>query len=121
MPSKSSRPDNSSSSSSGKKSCCCCSPRKLGILAAVVAILAVIFAALDTQLERFYIFEPTHLHQVSQQAISAHGNDTRAVVDYIVRELDQKLDGKYLNKHEEWIFNNAGGAMGAMYIIHASK
>lgn len=39
----------------------------------------------------------------------------------IVSELSAKLPGGYINLNEEWIFNNAGGAMGAMYIIHASK
>jgi C-8 sterol isomerase len=55
------------------------------------------------------------------RAIGAHGNDTRAVVGFIVREVSDKLPGGYVNLDEEWIFNNAGGAMGAMYIIHASK
>lgn len=93
----------------------------LTILALVLALLTALFVYLDKHLEWFYIFEPAHLHDLAQRAIAAHGNDTRAVVSYIVSELDQKLSGKYLNFDEEWVFNNAGGAMGAMYIIHASK
>lgn len=58
---------------------------------------------------------------MSKRAIGAHGNDTRQVVKMIVDELSEKLPGGYVNLDEEWIFNNAGGAMGAMYIIHASK
>lgn len=55
-----------------------------------------------------------------------HGNNTDGIFDYIVTELrkDPKI-GPTLNPHSfrdpsEWVFNNAGGAMGSMYIIHAS-
>jgi C-8 sterol isomerase len=95
--------------------------RKLGFLAVFVAIFAALYSYLDARLEQFYIFNPEQLHDLSTRAVQTHGNDTRAMVDFIVAELDQKIPGNHLNKAEEWIFNNAGGAMGAMYIIHASK
>jgi hypothetical protein len=95
--------------------------RNLSILAIVLALQSALVVYLDAHLESFYIFEPAHLHDLSQRAIAAHGNETHSVVSYIVQELDQKLSGKHLNFDEEWVFNNAGGAMGAMYIIHASK
>jgi C-8 sterol isomerase len=95
--------------------------RTFTILAAVLSILTGVYYFLDSRLESFYIFSPPQLHDLSLRAISAHGNDTRAVVSYIVDELSEKLPGGYVNLDEEWIFNNAGGAMGAMYLIHASK
>lgn len=94
--------------------------RSLGFLAILLALFSALYSFLDARLEQFYIFEPDHLHDLSQRAIAAHGNNTRGVVDYIVAELDQKVPSQYVNKDEEWVFNNAGGAMGAMYIIHAS-
>ena len=90
-------------------------------LAVIVALLSALFYFLDSHLEWFYIFTPSELHDLSLRAIGAHGNDTRAVVEFIVGELSEKLPGGYVNLDEEWIFNNAGGAMGAMYIIHASE
>ncbi|KAK3679450.1 C-8 sterol isomerase [Recurvomyces mirabilis] len=76
---------------------------------------------LDSLLDSFYIFNPPDLHNLSLQAISLHGTNTSGIVSHIVTTLhqDPKLS-PYLSINEGWIFNNAGGAMGAMYIIHAS-
>ncbi|KAJ5977051.1 hypothetical protein N7501_000393 [Penicillium viridicatum] len=116
MPSKSSK---SSSSSSGCR-CRCFSLKTLSYLAIFLALFSAVYRYLDARLEQFYIFDPEHLHDVSQRAISAHGEDTRSIVNFIVAELEQKVGPNYLSTQEEWVFNNAGGAMGAMYVIHAS-
>ncbi|CAL3968317.1 unnamed protein product [Diplocarpon coronariae] len=94
--------------------------KSLSTTAVILAILSAVYCYLDSHLEWFYVFSPAQLHDLSQRAIGAHGNDTRQVVKFIVYELSEKLPGGYVNLDEEWIFNNAGGAMGAMYIIHAS-
>ncbi|KAF4768592.1 hypothetical protein HAV15_002102 [Penicillium sp. str.  len=116
MPSKFSK---SSSSSSGCR-CRCFSLKTLSYLAIFLALFSAVYRYLDARLEQFYIFDPEHLHDVSQRAISAHGEDTRSIVNFIVAELEQKVGPNYLSTQEEWVFNNAGGAMGAMYVIHAS-
>ncbi|BCR84221.1 C-8 sterol isomerase ERG2 [Aspergillus chevalieri] len=113
-------PKASRSQSNAAKSCRCLSLRCLSILAIFLALFSALYSYLNARLEQFYIFEPGQLHDLSQRAIAAHGNDTRSVVNYIVSELDEKVPSQFVNKEEEWVFNNAGGAMGAMYIIHAS-
>jgi C-8 sterol isomerase len=95
--------------------------RKATIFAVIFALLTVLYGFLDSHLDWFYILNPTDLHDLSLRAIGAHGNDTTAVVAYITRELNEKFPGGYINLDQEWIFNNAGGAMGGMYIIHASR
>ncbi|KAF3771281.1 C-8 sterol isomerase [Cryphonectria parasitica EP155] len=95
--------------------------RVLTLLALLVGLLSPLFYFLDGHLESFYIFHPDHLHDLARRGIAAHGNDTRSVVKYIVDELHtQPSTAAHVNLDEEWVFNNAGGAMGAMYIIHAS-
>lgn len=95
--------------------------RVLTLLALLVGLLSPVFYFLEQHLESFYVFDREHLHDLSKRAITAHGNDTRGVVRYIVDELHgAAATSNYVNLDEEWIFNNAGGAMGAMYIIHAS-
>jgi C-8 sterol isomerase len=92
-----------------------------GFVVLLVGLLIGLYSYLDTQLENFYIFQPDQLHELAKRAIDAHGNDTRAVVSYIVDDLKTQSYDKHINFDQEWVFNNAGGAMGAMYIIHASK
>ena len=94
--------------------------RLLGVLALLTALLSSVVYLAERNLERFYIFELDHLHDLARRGIAAHGNDTRGVVRYIVDELAERAPA-HVNLDEDWVFNNAGGAMGAMYIIHASE
>ncbi|KAK6594324.1 C-8 sterol isomerase [Botrytis cinerea] len=84
---------------------------KLLTYGALFGLLTALYYFLDARLESFYIFTPTQLHDLSSAPL---------VVKFIVDELSEKHPGGYINLDQEWIFNNAGGAMGAMYIIHAS-
>lgn len=98
----------------------------LAILAVFFALFGTIIKLLDNRLRHFYIFDQAQLHDISRAAIAKHGNATDLIFDEIVSKLgqDPKI-GPTLNKNSfrdpnEWVFNNAGGAMGSMYIIHAS-
>jgi len=91
------------------------------LFVALSALLYGVYVFLESRLESFYVFEPTQLHNFAKSAIAQHGNDTRAIVTDIVANLQNTPAKPYVNLDQEWIFNNAGGAMGAMYVIHASK
>ena len=94
---------------------------KVSILTITIALLSILYSHFNSRLDEFYIFDPSHLHDLSQRAIQTHGNDTAGVVDFIVSELDARPTSTgFINRKQEWFFNNAGGAMGAMYVVHAS-
>ncbi|KAI1798948.1 ERG2 and sigma1 receptor-like protein [Daldinia bambusicola] len=117
MAPKKSTPPAPKASSSG------CLVKLLTIIGVLIGIFAPIAYVLDQNVEKFYIFSLEELQDVSSRAIKTHGNDTAKIVDYIVAELYEKypahVNPKW-NVTEEWMFNNAGGAMGAMYLIHSS-
>lgn len=96
------------------------------IILAIAVLLGAILYGISDALQKMepanFIFAPETLHSLSQQCVSMNGNDTRAIVTAIVDQLRQDPNLEpYLSKDEEWILNNAGGAMGAMYLIHASE
>ncbi|KAF9563312.1 ERG2 and sigma1 receptor-like protein [Agrocybe pediades] len=88
----------------------------------ILAVLLATFAWLDTIKDRWYVFEPGFLHELAQSAIEASPNDTAGMITHIVTNLTETYPKNQININtkQEWVFNNAGGAMGAMYIIHAS-
>jgi C-8 sterol isomerase len=77
--------------------------------------------------DRFYSFTPEALNECVQTTVQQHGaksNDTGAIITTLLEQLTAKYpDAGFqvdFRDTSEWVFNNAAGAMGSMYIIHAS-
>jgi C-8 sterol isomerase len=73
------------------------------------------------------VFDPTELHELARAAVAASPDSTSDMINYIVANLTSTYPSSAspkvvsLNPNtSEWVFNNAGNAMGAMYLIHAS-
>ncbi|KAK4704409.1 C-8 sterol isomerase, partial [Phenoliferia sp. Uapishka_3] len=111
--------------------------------ASLVAFFAVACTVLDAIKSRWYIFDPPRMHALCKEAIAQHGNDTVSIINHIVSTLSESYPSYAINtpfsdptsplsitaegtvsgytpNEAEWVWNNAGGAMGHMFIIHAS-
>ncbi|KAI9489427.1 ERG2/sigma1 receptor-like protein [Zychaea mexicana] len=85
----------------------------------VLTLLLSALIGLDQVRERFYIFDQKVLERVAQENIAKYPNDSRAMFHAIAADLDKEYPG-HVELKEEWVFNNAGGAMGSMWILHGS-
>lgn len=86
------------------------------ILIALLAV-GVAFTVFQT-----HVFDRKILQDIAKDAISKH-NTTEGVVRAVIQSLQQRYPdhvapGQY--EDLEWLFNNAGGAMGSMTVLHAS-
>ncbi|KAH9036192.1 ERG2/sigma1 receptor-like protein [Lactarius hengduanensis] len=91
--------------------------------ALVLLVTLATFSWLDTIKDRWYVFDPVHLHELQLSALAASPNDTAGMISHILANLTETYSTASVSINpdsSEWVFNNAGGAMGAMYIIHAS-
>ena len=63
-----------------------------------------------------YIFDPDELQGIVNDVV---GQPLPDMIADIRRELSARHPGQILQR-SDWIFNNAGGAMGQMLVLHAS-
>lgn len=97
--------------------------RLLTFVGILLGVFTPIVYLMERNLEKFYVFQLDELHDVARRGVEAYGNDTAKIVEYIVAELHEKHPSHVnprWNDSEEWVFNNAGGAMGGMYLLHSS-
>jgi C-8 sterol isomerase len=62
------------------------------------------------------VFDPTVLHEIVRNVV---GTPPDELVPRLARELEARYP-RHVRWTGEWIFSNAGGAMGTMTILHAS-
>eukprot|EP01100_Stratorugosa_tubuloviscum_P011158 TRINITY_DN492_c3_g1_i1.p1 TRINITY_DN492_c3_g1~~TRINITY_DN492_c3_g1_i1.p1 ORF type:complete len:188 (+),score=60.72 TRINITY_DN492_c3_g1_i1:50-613(+) len=65
-----------------------------------------------------YIFDPQTLQEIAIEAIKS-SSSTEEIITRVEQSLATRYPG-HINVNRQWIFNNAGGAMGSMIILHAS-
>mmetsp|Transcript_10240 Transcript_10240/g.31286 ORF Transcript_10240/g.31286 Transcript_10240/m.31286 type:complete len:222 (+) Transcript_10240:60-725(+) len=87
-------------------------------LAAIVAVVAVGLHLLSGYGHR-HVFDPAELQAIARQGVELGAENSTAVIEAVTRLVAEKY-GDHVMQNSGWIFNNAGGAMGSMTILHAS-
>jgi hypothetical protein len=64
-----------------------------------------------------YVFEPGVLHEIAREAIT---HKSRSEIVASTERLLAERYPKHIERSAPWIFNNAGGAMGQIKLLHCS-
>ena len=89
------------------------------IVLVISLALVPLFYVLDSLLPTQYIFDPADLQAISQLALAQNQNWTEP--EPLLRKITQELRAKYGDaigdwSKEDWLFNNAGGAMVSLLV-----
>ncbi|OQU97296.1 hypothetical protein CLAIMM_03248 [Cladophialophora immunda] len=114
-------------------------PWRLSAGLLIVALLTSLYTWADSVKSKWYMFDPAALQKLVDDSLSRYPNSTAGVVHSIVTTLREQHGPALISEDpfphvvqnsseisplspypSQWVFNNAGGAMGSMYIIHAS-
>lgn len=103
--------------------CCCACRCPLTLVVLVVAVLIGSHFVINQPSN--FVFDQRKLQEVAKNGIlaaqSANNNNASAsqVIQAVIKAVKQQYP-QYISVTNEWLFNNAGGAMGSMTILHAS-
>lgn len=104
-------------------SCCCfCPLRCFTMLVTVTAILLGFFFYVDQSAH--WVYDPARLQQIAQEgmqrATDLYGEPTpNQIVEQVVAGVMEVYPQTSQNTGR-WLWNNAGGAMGSMMVLHCS-
>lgn len=103
---------------------------KLASLIWISALLYGVKYAMDwaytAWLPQHYIFNPQTVNEICNGVLAQYKDQPDYEVESLLTDVRDALaehyGDKYINEYlnENWVFNNAGGAMGQMIILHAS-
>ena len=68
----------------------------------LVVVLVAMLVALDTQKDRFYVFDQDVLQEIAVKAINSSGNDTSAIFQSVADQLAQRYPGHVETDQECW-------------------
>lgn len=97
--------------------------KKIGLLFLVLAIVSGFFTYVDQP--HHWVYDPAKLQEIAQAGIasahSTYGDEATAtqVVDEVINGMMEAYP-KTTRYTGRWLWNNAGGAMGAMTVLHCS-
>ncbi|AMD21445.1 HER166Wp [Eremothecium sinecaudum] len=101
--------------------------RWLGIISALALLSIWMYKAVYTWLPNHYIFDPATINEICNDALAKYDTTSadfnlKDLLTDVRNELASHYGDKFINEmvEEDWLFNNAGGAMGQMLVLHAS-
>ncbi|WVR08427.1 C-8 sterol isomerase [Kwoniella sp. DSM 27419] len=107
------------------------SVRRWSLRALFLAVLVAFCQFANSVNHRFYSLTPGELNNTVQNALvmaaelnrgqpANHSLVITTLVDQLVKNHPEMSWNTDLGNKRDWVFNNAGGAMGSMYLLHAS-
>lgn len=72
----------------------------------LLLLLPVIFYLLDSQLPRFYIFDPKKLQELGQKSIAHANGNTTVLFEHLTQSLKDEYGDKHIDSldRDAWFF-----------------